>query len=344
MSEHSHGSPTNGGIMSGSQSGIGMLDAGALLRLDVPLALAKFLGSTMDPDGFNVMNTIKGDICQDCTVLAVKIDVVFENGTRADVSSGVYLHHVLSVNIAPDRQLKSNMISGFSSFCGGSAVEGAVTSLTDMLGVVTNSFQQAVFGFGAVDEFTQWFTTPDGKFNSGFYLGKKDKMLMQAEIVNYRSEPQKVFLQFDVEYLPGKVGSEAVTAFTSTTACDEPVSWSGAGTRGTHVGTPMAIRQDGTLIAARGHMHVSFDAELVQSMKLTLFQDGGVGMTAFLNDKMICQSDATYGTSLSSAADQVAGKNWTTISKMGDCNFDIPVKKGDILRVDAAYDKESHPL
>jgi hypothetical protein len=217
MSEHAHGSPTSGGIMGGSASGLGMLDANALLRLDVPLALAKFLGSTMDPDGFNVMNTVKGEICKDCTVLAVKIDVVFENGTRADVSSGVYLHHILSVNIVPDRQLKSNMISGFSSFCGGSAVEQAVSSLTDVMGMFTNSFQQAIFGFGAVDEFTQWFTTPDGKFNSGFYLGNNDKMLMQAEIVNYRKEPQKVFLQFDVEYLPGKVGGEAVTAFTTTT-------------------------------------------------------------------------------------------------------------------------------
>jgi hypothetical protein len=67
-------------------------------------------------------------------------------------------------------------------------------------------------------------------------------------------------------------------------------------------------------------------------------------MTAFLNDKMICMSEATYGTTLATEADAASGKNWTTISKMGDCNFAIPVKKGDTIRVDAAFDKVAHPL
>ena len=66
-----------------------MLDTGALMQLNLPLALAKFLGSSMDPNGFNAMQTTTGGLCSDCTVLASKIDVIFENGTRADVSTGV---------------------------------------------------------------------------------------------------------------------------------------------------------------------------------------------------------------------------------------------------------------
>jgi hypothetical protein len=40
----------------------------------------------MDPMGFSTMKILpKGAMCQDCTVLAGKMSVVFENGTGIDV-------------------------------------------------------------------------------------------------------------------------------------------------------------------------------------------------------------------------------------------------------------------
>ncbi len=54
------------------------------------------LGGTMDPDGQIIALTIKDGICQDCTVLAGKANIVFENGTRAGVHGGVYMHHLFS--------------------------------------------------------------------------------------------------------------------------------------------------------------------------------------------------------------------------------------------------------
>jgi hypothetical protein len=50
----------------------------------------------MDPDGRIIALTIKDGICQDCTVLAGKSNIVFENGTRAGVHGGVYMHHLFS--------------------------------------------------------------------------------------------------------------------------------------------------------------------------------------------------------------------------------------------------------
>jgi hypothetical protein len=35
-------------------------------------------------------------------------------------------------------------------------------------------------------------------------------MLLQGEIANYRKEPQQPYIQFDIEYLPGKVGKDAM--------------------------------------------------------------------------------------------------------------------------------------
>jgi hypothetical protein len=43
----------------------------------------------MDPNGINVVRRIDGGFCKDCTVLAGKTTIVFENGTRADITKGV---------------------------------------------------------------------------------------------------------------------------------------------------------------------------------------------------------------------------------------------------------------
>jgi hypothetical protein len=219
MSGHSHGaSPSAGGIMGGGQV-LGMLDTSAMLKLDFPLALARFLGSSMDPNGFNVMHTVDGGLCKDCTVLSVKMDVVFENGTRAEVSNGVYLHHIFSMNIVPDRKLKTTITNMFAPFCGGGNqfIGSIMDSLLGLATAFTSKLNVQIFGFGAVDEFRQLFTAPDGKFDSGFYFGQTDKLFFQAEVVNYRKEPQKLFLQFDVEHVPGKAGKDAMTTFLSTT-------------------------------------------------------------------------------------------------------------------------------
>jgi hypothetical protein len=42
-------------------------------------------------------------------------------------------------------------------------------------------------------------------------------MFFQGEIVNYRPESSKVYLQMDVEYLDGQVGSEAQLEFATVT-------------------------------------------------------------------------------------------------------------------------------
>jgi hypothetical protein len=190
-----------------------------LLTKPLSLVMVDYLGSSMDPAGFGVLRSIDGQICKDCTVLANQMDVVFEDGKRADVGSGVYLHHVITMDIATDRKIANNMVDSWVPFCGGmnSFIQGLTSVASSVVGLFSQNFEVAVFGFGAVDEFKQLWTTPDGKFDSGYYLGKNDKMLMQAEIVNYNKISKSVYLQFDVEYVPGKVGKPAATSFITTT-------------------------------------------------------------------------------------------------------------------------------
>jgi hypothetical protein len=59
----------------------------------------------MDPNGYSMMKSLAANaLCKDCTVLAGKMDVVFETGTRADISGGVYLHHVIIIDLSKDEK------------------------------------------------------------------------------------------------------------------------------------------------------------------------------------------------------------------------------------------------
>jgi hypothetical protein len=85
---HSHGGSKSGstGIMGGG-SGITNLDPYPLLRGDITLAIAEYLASSQDPEGYNIIQTIKEGLCKECTVLATKVDAVHANGSRTSTSS-----------------------------------------------------------------------------------------------------------------------------------------------------------------------------------------------------------------------------------------------------------------
>jgi hypothetical protein len=92
------------------------------------------LGKTaMDPAGITTMRVLPDSMCSDCTVLSGRIDAVFDNGTRAGFSDGVYLHHavVMNLNKTPDIYIKpptcGNQTSpklggGISTFIAGGVV------------------------------------------------------------------------------------------------------------------------------------------------------------------------------------------------------------------------------
>jgi hypothetical protein len=203
-------------------------------------------GFAMDPDGFAFGKQLDG-LPTDVTVLAGKADVVFENGTRADIADGVYLHHVISmlggksqgmwVSFCPAGALPSlpgmdlsKLIpsgldigkllgGGAGGFDIGKLLGGGAGGLDigKLLGgfdlsklMDVKNLAGAGFVGGAVDEFTDFYTTQDGKMNSGYYIPQNIKAQMSGEIINYRKEPQQVYIQFDLEYVPGHVGGEAV--------------------------------------------------------------------------------------------------------------------------------------
>jgi hypothetical protein len=90
-------------------------------------------------------------------------------------------------------------------------------------------------------------------------------------------------------------------------------------------GGDVPILQDGTIVSARGHLH-----------------DGGISVKMMVNGAVVCNSLATYGGSEATLVND--GKKWETLSSMSECGDAIPVKKGDIVKLEAAFDTLTHPM
>src|SRR5215471_4640050 len=53
----------------------------------------------MDPNGQSFMVSVpKGTFCKGCTILQGKANLEYQDGRQADVSNGVYIHHIIAMN------------------------------------------------------------------------------------------------------------------------------------------------------------------------------------------------------------------------------------------------------
>jgi hypothetical protein len=162
----------------------------------------------MDPNGTPFSKTLSSGFCTDCTVLAAKIDIVFENDTRADIVNGVYLHHMVA------GMMGNSTGKGKGSWidmCPKSAKSASGSGIASLLGSLDlGSLAGGGFVGGAVDEFTDYFTTPDGKIDSGFFIPANNNMYLSGEVINYLKSPQAVYIRLDMEWIPGKHGVDAI--------------------------------------------------------------------------------------------------------------------------------------
>jgi hypothetical protein len=167
------------------------------------------LVNAMDPQGHLISMMPSDGICKNCTILAGKADITLESGERADIKDGVYLHHILAFDTskrAPD----------FVSLCPKSR-----SGKSSLLGGIMPSLKlPPLFLGGAVNEYWVWYTTPDGKEDSGYYIGPSgNKIWIQSEVVTYRTTPQQVYMTLDLEWMPGKVGRDSLFTLLLVTGC-----------------------------------------------------------------------------------------------------------------------------
>jgi hypothetical protein len=166
---------------------------------------------SLDSNGQGIMLSVPaGSFCEgtDCTILSGKAGLEFEDGTAADVSKGVYIHHILGTNYG-------KFVEPFVSQCD---TQGEVVPTTGQ------KPRKAQAGFAGVSDDNGnepiIYGTKDGSIEGGYwYSSKKDTIGVWADLVNLDNTPKKLYLTYDLEWLPGHVGADSQGSLISVTGC-----------------------------------------------------------------------------------------------------------------------------
>jgi hypothetical protein len=147
--------------------------------------------------------------------------------------SQVYLHHVLTVD-------RSKPPPNFVAYC---LSEDELVEIPNPMGML--------FLGGGSDANGATYTTPDQKIKSGYYI-KNNTFAMTADIVNYNTKNTTVYITYDLEYVPGKLGADAAATLISVTGCMGPGFKEADDEQVTnHTSPSFPIRKDGWIINAR---------------------------------------------------------------------------------------------
>jgi hypothetical protein len=305
-------------------------------------------GKPMDPNGYQIRNLLVNGFCNDCTILRARALVTDEAGASMGIGSGVYLHHVI---VSP---LDQKSIPDPWGVC-----EGVKLQLPKLPPGVKIPNLNSFLIVQGVENFTTWYTTKDGNFDSGYQIPKTERSalnVLTGEFVNYGKDIAKVYVTMEYDYVDGIKGGDAfmsllsvlgknfifihsklfilsneltrqgcsLTAGPSAAGLGFRVNPSGVESKSSRNFT---IQFPGTIINARAHMH-----------------DGGSALKLFINEQLECESFARYGGTEQSQMVSADGKKWETISSMSECEKPLKVKKGDKLRMVADFDTVKHPL
>jgi hypothetical protein len=263
-----------------------------------------------------------------CTVLAGKVGVVYADGSPANPSTGIYIHHILTSD-------STKRSKPWLSNCG--------TPTWPALNIAGILGGTAFVGTGEDSGATSRtiYTSEDGTRDTGYHVGASDTFTGWAQLVNYNKDDKQIFVYYDLEWVPGITGGDVKTAtFTSTCGGSPLINLSGTRATNTTSGK-FYFMEDGKVLGGKGHLH-----------------DGGVAVDVFINNKYTCSSNAIYGKAEEST-ESMGGKGHAhgnmksqsdgpaaikTITDMTSCVGPIAVKKGDTMVLNAQYDLTKHPL
>ena len=242
--------------------------------------------------------------CNDCYILQTKTYLEYANGTEASSETGVYNHHAVYMNLHGRSQVMA--CQG-----GGRVLRGP-----------------KILGGSAIDGSHQVYTTADGKFKSGNYVPQNAKVKIMYELVNYKTEPQDIYLVSEIEAVQGPREDylDAAKLALSATTCAK-AQWvlkNSLDVRKSHAYT---VPHDAYVINIGGHMH-----------------DGGDMVSLELNDKAICTAKAIYEAKSVTTGSAHNGHMGDSMSGMSSCGGVREIKKGDKLTVTSTFNATAHPM
>jgi hypothetical protein len=273
-------------------------------------------------------------ICKDCMFLSGSTYLTYENGSVADVGTGVYNHHVFVADMG--KSMKNYFSCSWAGFPkspqqpaaqNGAASPGGHAHGGGGAGMVRRQFGMSqIFGSGDDGSATQ-YATKNSANKVGFYIGPKDNIFQSSEFINYRNESQVIYITMDVEYIKGRPAGwrDGSLGTLNAAGCVGMMFYPPAGKVTELASQPYTATTNGSIYNAHAHLH-----------------DGGIESRLKVNGKLACTSKAIYGGEKGTTT--VAGKEWATIQGYEFCDGPIDVKKGDQIVLESTYDLIKHQL
>jgi len=246
-------------------------------------------GISLDASGQSGLMQIGQGMCSRCTLLSAHYRLVHPDGQEATPKDGVYIHHIISF-LRPKTSSSpiQDRMFGFGSALGGFGAAYFIDRGEDS---------------GQSDTI---FTSPDGKYDSGYHIKSSPSITLSYDLVNYKNEPRQLHIELEYEYVDGIVGQDA--GHTLKTVAGSP------NLNGKSTSFPMKVTKPSTIMWARGHLH-----------------SGGDSMVLKINGETKCISKPTY--------DEKG-----VITEMSICPDRIPIKTGDTMTIESFYDTAKHKL
>lgn len=201
----------------------------------------------MDPKSDVILRTLKG-LPDNAAILSGRLDTVFEDGSKADISKGVYIHHLLVADMGKTTAPFAFCPNGHNQ--------------KDVFSWGTSHLLEAV-GAGLIQSGNDQVGTPNvyaatgGKIKSAFLTGWDDSFALEAEIVNYNQENTTIYFTMETEFLPDKPTDylETSTVIFSATGCGLPSYYPPPNTKRYNLTSEaFKMTNDGWVINSKGHL------------------------------------------------------------------------------------------
>jgi hypothetical protein len=165
--------------------------------------------ASLDPHGQAKWQRLSNAPCNNCTMLGGRSYITLDDGSSAGPEQGIFIHHIFSFDMSKPQR---NPIA----YCDVAEPKKDIGAMNKL---ISPTWPFAVFltrgeDNGAYDEY---YTTKDGQYESGYHMGEKDLLVVQTDLVNFNDKAVNAYLTFEVEYLDGKVGHDAVNSVVSVT-------------------------------------------------------------------------------------------------------------------------------
>lgn len=173
--------------------------------------------------------------CGTCTVLSGQIKIFYPDGTPANVSNGIYTHHILTNGVGSQPSFVRSGAGGFAGATGAGFV-----------------------GAGDDNGNRAWVYAPkeNTQFESGYHLSPSTRFSAQIVLVNYNKVAKSVCVTYDLEYLPGHVGKKVKSSLISAAGLTGPRTSRDRAVNTTS--SPMGFSEPGYIITAKGHLRKYF--------------------------------------------------------------------------------------